>query len=361
MASHLGLPPVATYAGLCLWNHRPLDGPLCPDIHHRMLDNTAILNSFTGSIDEQWFYLVSIAMESRGAPAIPLVLDAFAAARRADAATVTTCLRALVDIVDDIGVLLSRMPDSCTPQYFYTRIRPFLAGSKNMVEAGMHPDGLIYDDGRTQTRQAYGGGSNAQSSLIQFFDLALGIEHHATGTNDRKSSNNFILDMRRYMPGPHRRFLERIAAVANIRPFVNTRRDDDALCAAYDSSLAALRDMRDRHIQIVTRYIIIPSREARNQSNSVSGRPKLNLAHGRRPSKQSGIALTGTGGTALIPFLKQARDETSEASINERARHPAVHWPIRVPPVPDEDVQPETVGLAGTWLSGEFSGGICLY
>ena len=50
-----------------------------------------------------------------------------------------------------------------------------------MADAGL-PDGLIYDDGAgSDVYRQYSGGSNAQSSLIQFFDIILGIEHRPTG------------------------------------------------------------------------------------------------------------------------------------------------------------------------------------
>lgn len=64
---------------------------------------------------------------------------------------------------------------------FYHQLRPLLAGSKNMATVGL-PNGVFYDvgDGQGEWRQ-YSGGSNAQSSLIQLFDIALGIQHVASG------------------------------------------------------------------------------------------------------------------------------------------------------------------------------------
>ena len=73
----LELPLVATYAGVCLWNWRPL----FPDEPVDNLENLSTLATFTGSLDESWFYLVSVAIESRGAPIIPLMLNAIEAAR----------------------------------------------------------------------------------------------------------------------------------------------------------------------------------------------------------------------------------------------------------------------------------------
>jgi len=122
-------------------------------------------------LDEQWFYLISVAIEARGGPAISLVLQAIAGARVGNTLVVTKCLQALAEMIDEIGTLLERMYEHCDPYVFYNRIRPYLAGSKNMADAGL-PSGLLYDDGKQPEYRQYGGGSNAQSSLIQFIDIA---------------------------------------------------------------------------------------------------------------------------------------------------------------------------------------------
>lgn len=369
ICERLEVPPVATYAGVCLWNYKPI----FPDEPADDLDNLACLQTFTGSLDEQWFYLVSVAIEARGAPSLPLMLQAMAAARVGDTTVVTDCLQHLAEILDEINVLLQRMYDNCDPYIFYKRIRPYLAGSKNMADAGL-PRGLLYDDGSDQPEyRQYGGGSNAQSTLIQFFDIVLGVEHRPTGVSRKstgtastetghRSRHGFIHEMRAYMPGPHRRFLEDVDSIANIRPFVEARRDDPALRIAYDACLAMLRAMRDKHIQMVSRYIIVQSRDARASHAAGSGEaPAMNLATATPTDKKK---LRGTGGTALIPFLKQARDETSEPTIETWARRLLSNAPIagsaplsKVGEHPDGHL--EVVGLCGTWTADDSEGGIC--
>lgn len=380
ISEYLEVPPVATYAALCLWNFKPLFA----DEHVDNLENLSTLSTFTGSIDESWFYLVSVAIEARGAPIIPLMLTAVAAARVNDNATVTVCLRSFAERLDDLGTLLERMNESCDPHVFYHRIRPFLAGSKNMTEAGL-PNGVIYEDGSgVDVYRQYSGGSNAQSPLIQFFDVILGIEHRPTGEKkghiaDSKVEgtapplrHNFIQDMRSYMSGPHRRFLEHTTSVANIREFVEANRHDHQLTLAYDACLAMLRSFRDKHIQIVTRYIIVKSRESRSEGRSVSPeatRKPINIATASKDASddQSGKRnLKGTGGTALIPFLKQARDETGEPTIDSWARRVMARSSSNrgkgdffLGKIDDNgNVEVEVTGLAGAWTM-EDGGGLC--
>ncbi|MCJ1341002.1 hypothetical protein MMC09_006298 [Bachmanniomyces sp. S44760] len=377
---HLELPPVATYSGLCLWNFRPI----FPNEPIDSLENLSTLATFTGSLDESWFYLVSVAIEARGAPIIPLMLNAIAAARIHDSRTVTECLHSFAERLDELATLLQRMYENCDPHVFYHRIRPFLAGSKNMADAGL-PNGVIYEDGSgTETYSQYGGGSNAQSSLIQFFDIILGVEHRPTGERRNESSSseaegtappsrhNFIQDMRSYMPGPHSRFLEHVSNVANIREYVDSHRSNRALSIAYDACLAMLRALRDKHIQMVSRYIIVKSRESRSHSRSLSPSatkaPKpVNLANAHRSPGTGNKKLRGTGGTALIPFLKQARDETGEPAIDAWARRLLSNGPAeggsnfaalgKMGEHADGDM--EIVGLAGTWHMDDSEGGLC--
>lgn len=394
MCKHLELPTVATYAGVCLWNFKPLfaDEPI------DNLENLSTLATFTGSLDESWFYLVSVAIEARGGPIISWMLDAIAAARVNDSRTVTACLQASAERLDELGTLLQRMYENCDPHVFYHRIRPFLAGSKNMTEAGL-PNGVVFDQGRGDDHYVqYGGGSNAQSSLIQFFDIVLGVEHRPTGSqkpsdssteseaenpSPRPPRHNFIHEMRSYMPGPHRRFLQDVASVANIREYVEANRTNATLRTAFDACLAMLRSLRDKHIQMVSRYIIVKSRESRTHSRSLSprnapnsGMQPLNLANpvSAKPSMNSerpgSKTLKGTGGTALIPFLKQARDETGEPAVDAWAKKVLSNTPPDSRPTfpkvaavgktgEHADGVTEITGLAGTWSIADSEGGLC--
>jgi len=378
ISEHLEVPPVATYAAVCLWNFKPVF--MDEDIDN--LENLATLNTFTGSIDESWFYLVSVAIEARGAPILDVMLTAMAAARTNDAKTVTRCLIGFAERLTDLTNILQRMHENCDPIIFYHRIRPFLAGSKNMGEAGL-PDGVLYEDGtgREEYRQ-YSGGSNAQSSLIQFFDIALGIHHRPTGEKQNPSSSeseregrhaapkhNFIQEMRRYMPGPHARFLADVSQVANIREFVQDNKSNQELCLAYDACLAMLSAFRDKHTAIVTRYIITPSRAVRARSRSQS-RKRVNLAAASAKAQAKGQK--GTGGTALIPFLKQARDETGEPAIEEwtrrfmkrklHAEHDADPLFSKADKNPVEvEADVDVKGLAGSWTMDDEVGGICSF
>ena len=187
VATHLGLPPTATYAALNLWNFAPISAKASLS----NIENLRSLHTFTGTRDEEWFYLISVAIESHGAELIPIMLKAMDAVRSNRPEVVILALLKFSRCIQEIGVILKRMNEECSPDVFYNKIRPFLAGSKNMVLAGL-PNGVFYDEreGEGNWRQ-YSGGSNAQSSLIQFLDIVLGVEHSLTG-GSKGSKNGFL-------------------------------------------------------------------------------------------------------------------------------------------------------------------------
>lgn len=335
ICNSLELPPVATYAAVVLWNFKRT---FAPDQVDR-LDNIATQLTFTGAIDESWFYLVSVAIEARGGPLISIVLDAVRCVRVNDAAAVAKQLLHLIAGIKGLTTLMQRMYENCDPHFFYYRIRPFLAGSKNMAKQGL-PYGVLFDDGTgTQKPVQFAGGSNAQSSMIQFLDIALGIKHKPTKSSHGGSGtiadsapptppepssslvdeSDFITDMRQYMPGSHRRFLRHFAMVANIRPFVELNPHHEQLTSAYGACITALVDFRNSHLQMVSRYIILQKAQSHPglEPCRSSAFPPLNQGNQVQDEELSGEvprdAPNGTGGTMLIPFLKQARDETRES------------------------------------------------
>ncbi|KAI1478304.1 indoleamine 2,3-dioxygenase [Daldinia eschscholtzii] len=321
VSEHLHLPPVATYAALNLWNFT------CDGSNFRDLDKLKALHTFTDTEDESWFYMVSVAMEAEGAYIIPIMLEALEATQRRDYSTITGALDQLIICIGNLGRLLDRMDEKCDPMVFYHQIRPYLAGSKNMAASGL-PNGVLYEDERgVLCWKQLRGGSNGQSSLIQFLDIVLGVEHTSSGSNMRTHSHvtsgtgeavpSFHKEVRSYMPAPHRAFLEHVSRMDSIKELANKQCTSDEqrqMQQSFQAATKALGDFRNRHMQVVTRYIIVPSRKQFQGS-------VVNLAAASSGSKEgSKEQLTGTGGTALIPFLKQTRDETYLAGhIMERA------------------------------------------
>lgn len=313
VSKRLDLPPVLTYAASNLWNFASR-GTDFSDI-----GDLSSLHTFTGTEDESWFFMISVAMEAKAGYALPLMAHAIEAARARGYTVVNQALQELTTCIQEAGRLLERMYEKCDPSVFFNQIRPFLAGSKGMREAGL-PKGVFYDEGDGKgSWQRLRGGSNGQSSLIQFFDAVLGIEHTSQGNSTRHSAGpqsqerpepSFHEEVLGYMPAPHRRFIQHVRETSKIRelallPAISV--EHERLREMYSMTVRTLSDFRNKHIQLVTRYIVLPARQAN------AGKRK-NLASISANPHTSDQELTGTGGTMLLPFLKQSRDETSQAA-----------------------------------------------
>ncbi|KAF9884565.1 hypothetical protein FE257_001450 [Aspergillus nanangensis] len=290
----LEIKPFATFAAFCLWSFSVhFDDDIGGDCH-KFLDNMSMTCSFTGTTDEAWFFNVSTAIEARGGRIIPSILNAISAVQNNDMLTVegflldfTICLRDLCDLID-------RMHENCRPSVFYHRIRPFLSGTSNNNPATENSKGVFYvqaEDGTGEWHR-YSGGSNAQSSLIQLFDITLGINH------DIGYKTRYLREMRSYMPAQHRRFLARMEEISNLRPYALSHGPGSSnMCSLYNSAVLGLKNLRDKHMALVFRYIIIP-RAKEKAGNGLAIRQK---------------DLVGTGGTDMIPFLRETRDDTMNA------------------------------------------------
>lgn len=190
------------------------------------------------------------------------------------------------------------------------------------------------------------------------------------------------------MPGPHRRFLEHLTTVANIRDYATNHRENKELSSAYDGALDALTNFRSTHVQIVTRYIIHPSTAEKRRVAAAAALPRISAKLPRTAAlvetetPRQGLArdeaskegLRGTGGTKLIPFLKQARDETMEPAlgiVKPMVKHIETfkRSPLGPRTTADfakscnvnefEDLAPSFVGLAGAWDWTDDVGGLC--
>lgn len=109
------------------------------------------------------------------------------------------------------------------------------------------------------------------------------------------------------MPPKHRQFLSLIASKSHLRSFVEAHRDELMLQAAYNDCLTKLTEYRTKHLQMISRYILIPSRAAARSKPLPETEPGT---AGREPIDQARKPALGTGGTTPVQFLKLLRDDT---------------------------------------------------
>ncbi|VUC28443.1 unnamed protein product [Clonostachys rosea] len=305
VCDRLGMEPVLSYAGLCLWNWSSDEGKFLTADGDGFfpLEQLHSIASFMRTRGEDAFYHVPVLVEAEGGPLVKILLDAVDEAQRSNNASVQAALSASAAIIAKMVKHLPKLYSTLDAGEFFHELRPYLAGGKGMEAKGL-VDGFVFQrsDG-SQLASKHIGGSAAQSSLFQFLDLVLEVEHEAP-----EKSETVFQEMRAYMPREHREFLKVVSQLPTLRSFVEARLSDTGLCEAFDECTKQLRLWRSTHIAIVSKYVVRPAREAARGSSNGAAQG----AEGADFEAADGDEqLKGTGGSALIPFLKQSRDETT--------------------------------------------------
>lgn len=267
LAEQLGRPPIAHYASMTLNNWRLVDRTLPLTV-----DNARTQVQFLGGVDEDWFFVASMGVELAGAPLLPVVVEAEAAAREGADEALASTLEAFVAGMGAVHAALEHVRAWCNPDTYYVRVRPYVTG--------WPAPGVTYE-GVWEEPRKFLGGSAAQSSLLQSFDAMLGLAHPDA------PAGRYLRAVRAYMPPAHRAFVEDVEQRSRVR--ARALSGSAPLRAAYNAALQEMERFRDAHMRLAHDFIIRPA--------------------------GSGSDPTGTGGTALTSFLRGAQETTAGARL----------------------------------------------
>ena len=307
------------------------------------LDNLRCITLFTGTRDEEEFYLSSARIELQGVQALSLMRAMMDEAFVGDAIAIqriTSYLHSLAGIITKLTKLLLAVREGCEPSKFYNEIRPWFRGADS--DSPQRPwvfEGLELDPTLKQPTEL-SGPSAGQSAMIHALDVFLGVDryshashvtgHHSAPTlspqlssssssstappsptssvaaeagpslpaapvDDKpKPSVSFLTRMQSYMPRHHRAFLRHLANDPRPIRSIVTESKNPELQDAYNTAITALKEFRDAHVRIVALYIVGPAKR------------------GGRPENEQ----KGTGGTSAIQFVKSVRDQTKGAILS---------------------------------------------
>ena len=272
VSRHLGRPPVLSYASYALANWKRIDrsGPID-------LGNIALIQNFLGGLDEEWFILVHVAIESKAKPALAGCVEAVEAAQHNRPESLIQSLQKIKDSLEAICQTLDRMTERCDPYIYYHRVRPYIHGWKNHPQL---PKGIVYQGVREyeERPQQFRGETGAQSSIVPSLDGLLGIKH-APG-----ELYQYLQEMRDYMPPKHRDFISYIEKESQVRPFVQA---NPQCRESYNACVSLVNRFRRTHLSFAASYIQKQHQDSANNPNAV-----------------------GTGGTPFMDYLKKHQDET---------------------------------------------------
>jgi indoleamine 2,3-dioxygenase len=273
LADALDQKPLLTYSSYVLdnWAKVDTDGPVD-------LSNVYMIQPFLSGADEAWFVLVHVAIEARAGDMLATIPELIAACTTEDADAIKAALQRLSVGWDDVNAIFDRMPERCDPYIYFNRVRPYIHGWKDNPALG---DGLIYE-GVPQGKgkpQAFRGQTGSQSSIVPTMDALFGISH----ADD--PLRHYLDELHAYRPVGHRRFIEDVRAVSNVRDWVG-QSEDSAIRQLYNDNVLKLARFRTRHLEYAATYINKQSKGGPGNDTEV-----------------------GTGGTPFMKYLKKHRDE----------------------------------------------------
>lgn len=252
----LGIVPVLTHAAVDMYNWKLTDpsGEIT-------LDNLRTHSTITGTLDEEWFFLVMTEIEALGGPILKSIFQIV------NGYDIIGNLKTIKTQIDKMTNVLVRMKEKCNPFVFYNILRPYLSGwtDKNLFPNG----GIIYED-VSDTPICYVGGSGAQSSLIQAIDIFFGIHH----------KSEYFTMIRKYMPNEHQEFLCWLENVdIPIRDDTN-----ESIKIIINDCIKSIKKFRMCHRKLISNYIL---GFIKDENNAI-----------------------GSGGTELVSFIDNAIQET---------------------------------------------------
>jgi len=188
-------PPILSYDGYALYNWKRFrkDQPI-------RLGNIDTIQNIVHMYDEHWFILVHVEIEAIAADilaAIASVKQKFALDADADIGAelwrIENAVRRQVEV-------LKRIPEKMDPHLYYKTFRPYIRFFDTVTYEGVD---------RAPIR--FRGETGAQSSIMPTLVAFLKIPHQRSALTDH------LADMRNYMPVEHRRLIEEVEAMPNIR------------------------------------------------------------------------------------------------------------------------------------------------
>jgi indoleamine 2,3-dioxygenase len=304
ISKELDIPPILTYSDTVLYNWAFKSKPESRDVVPE-LDNIRSPTTFTRLVDEEEFLLCSARIELRAVEILEMMrvtMDEIFLGDDTAVRRVTEHLNVITAALSEVKSLFLNVKKLCDPDIYYNEVRPWLRGEDSSDTKRKWIFEGVDEDPDLRPPTELSGPSAGQSSIIHAIDIFIGVDHQAKSPGQP----SFMSRMQTYMPKNHRLFLSHLKINPRpLRSFVMDR-NDEALMTAFNLAVIALKEFRDAHMIIASLYILGPARRAAKRKleaveSGVNPTP-------RAPPK-------GTGGTDLVRFLKDTRDQTKEALL----------------------------------------------
>ncbi len=244
VSKFLDVPPILAYQDYALANWERLDcaSPV-------QLGNLMVLQYLLGGLDEAWFILVHVDIEMRMGKVPAAGLALLRGIKNQDTEAIARRLTEIKYGFDAMNATFLRMPEYCSSNIFYERVRPYIHGQKMNPAL---PNGVIYEGVYIEPKSYYGE-TGAQSSIIPLCVALLGIKY----PNDWLSK--YVDEMHAYMPKGHRDLISDISKLEkhySVQNFILKHRNTHPfLVDLFLTVLEGGRTFLEQHARFATEYI----------------------------------------------------------------------------------------------------------
>ncbi|ESO84727.1 hypothetical protein LOTGIDRAFT_168391 [Lottia gigantea] len=233
-----------------------------------------------------WFCIVTCSIELKFCKALEPILSILSGVELGDTEKIITNLNVVTECLKDVKSEIGKLHEKLTGEVFFKLISPYLSGWDG--ELGT-PPGLIFDGIENNHPLKLPSGNAGQSAIIQIMDALLGIEHSEEKTTYLKFVRSFIIPK-------HCQFIEDIRNIHKPLKNLIDNSTDEELKKTYRNCVDALTSFRSYHIQVVTKYMVIPDRKMKRESGNVD--------------------INDPGTSGVITFLKELRQDTKNTTTN---------------------------------------------
>jgi hypothetical protein len=244
-ADSFGLPTVATYSALVLYNACVKNWQ-----EEITLENMTVLHAVTSTVDEVWFYKIHILLEFDGGKLFPIFLNPENYFTNEQTSIET--LENMKKILKNLTCTLKRMNDHCKPIIYWDKIRFYFEGYNTGLQLEIDEHYQTIRDHLPTEKFYHKGGSGAQSCIFQTLDNFLGIPHGNFHGKDFLESQKF------YMSEGHREFLNCVKTTKNLKTILDEQKhlENENIITKYNEMLSCFKIYRDVHFGLVHTYMI---------------------------------------------------------------------------------------------------------
>jgi len=202
-----------------------------PTESHKIYDNLRLRYSFTGTIDEETFFLISTFADFQMATIFKAMYDANQNITEGNDDAILKNLQDIKTSFDNIINHMGIMKQHNRPMIYYNQLRPYLAGysDKKYLPSGVLFEGVTDENGNPYISES-AGGSVGNDPSYQIFEAGIGI--HFTGEMAR-----FEHVFAKAFMKPHRDLIKDMKEHSKIREYIKERQNAQ-LTEAYNDIIS---------------------------------------------------------------------------------------------------------------------------